>query len=262
MKKAIIIILGLAIMASVTSAAFGRTMEEEKKAVQDFLVVIDAKLVKAKKAGQYSKVTALRAQKAATLARWNKLKASLEVTTVATPAAVVAPVPVVVKPVVTHGLFGWGMHSTLAAQYINDGKSSTIYGSSGLMANLVIDDVIGLGPLLHMSADIVKYKIGMGGFYVYGAGGIKAVPVYAGGILYLPQWLGGQESYLTGGLNYVVTGNGSKPGKIGGDIYFGIATDFGFGLGKTGFEFGYNVVRSNTITSKGPSFSVSQSINL
>ncbi|MFA4967648.1 MAG: hypothetical protein WC624_05465, partial [Candidatus Margulisiibacteriota bacterium] len=98
----------------------------------------------------------------------------------------------------------------------------------------------------------------------YGAGGIKAIPIYAGGILYLPQWLGVQDSYLTGGLNYVVYGNGLTSGKIGGDIYFGLSTDFrlGFGLGKTGFEIGYNVVRSNTITSKGISLSVSQLLNL
>jgi hypothetical protein len=72
----------------------------------------------------------------------------------------------------------------------------------------------------------------------------------------------GQETYLTGGLNYVVYGNGQTSGRLGGDIFFGLAVDLGFGLGKTGFEIGYNVVRSSDITSKGLSFSVSQSFNI
>ena len=263
MKKMVVLIAVVAFLASVSSVAFGRTIDEEKLAVQDFLKLLDVKIVKAREAGQFAKVTALRGQKAAALARWAKLKASSEATTEATIVVPVAPpAPVVAQPTSLTRLFGWGLNSDIAIQYIQDGKHSTIWGSTGVMANLILDDFIGLGQKLGMSADIVKYKLGLGGFYVYGAGGIKALPIYAGGILYLPQWLGGQDSYLTGGLNYVVYGNGQTSGRIGGSIFYGITADFGLGLGKTGFEVGYNVVRSSTITSKGLSFSIRQPIAL
>jgi hypothetical protein len=262
MKKVIVFLVVLAVMASVTSVAFGRTMDEEKQAVRDYLTVLDAKIIKARKDGQNARLNVLNAQKAATLARWNKLKASMEVTPPPPPVAPVpAPAPVVVKPGFKH-LFGWGLNTELAMQYIQDGKHSTIWGSSGLMANIILDDFVGLGKMVGGSDETIKYKLGMGGFYVYGDGGIKAVPVYAGGIIKLAPWLGGQESFLTGGLNYVVYGNGQTSGKIGGDIFYGVTADFGLGLGKTGFAVGYNVVRSNTITSKGLSFSISQPIQL
>lgn len=252
MKKTIIFIAIVALTASVAGVAFGRTMEEEKRAVQDFLKVIDVKIVKAKAAHQASKVTMLKGQKAATLARWEKLKASAAVAPVAQAVAPVPPpAPVAVRPAAR-------LHATLAGEYIQDGKHSTIWGSSGVVGNLLFDDLIGLGPRVGMSADTIKYKLGLGGFYVYGSGGIKAIPVYVGGTINLPRLPGGQETYLTGDLNYVVYGNGQTSGKIGGDVYLGIAADLGHGLGKTGFEIGYNIVRSSTITSKGLSFSVSQ----
>jgi hypothetical protein len=209
----------------------------------------------------------LHAQKAETLARWKKLQNSL-VTAPTLVATFKAPALVVAAPVapVRRALFGLGRNANLAAQFIGDSKNSTIYGlygiSSGLMGTLVLDDFIGLGSLLRMSADTIKYKLGTGFFYMSGTGGINAIPVYAGGLIHLPRWWGGQESYLTGGLNYVVSSNGQTGGKLGGDIYFGVTADLGIGLGKTGFEIGYNVVRSNTVTSKGLSFSVSQPLFL
>ena len=176
------------------------------------------------------------------------------------PVAPVPPAPVVVKPAANAGLFGMGLNTTLDGLYINTGKGS-ISGSVGVMGNLVLDDFIGLGPMVGLSANAVKFKVGTG--YVMGGGGLKAVPVYGGGIINLPaEWMGGLDSYLTGGLNYVVYGNGQTSGKIGGDAKYGIRADLGLGLGKTGFEIGYNVVRSNTVTSKGISLAVSQPIVL
>jgi hypothetical protein len=256
MKKAIIFIVVIAFMASVASVAFGRTMEEEKLAVRDYLKVLDAKLAKAKKAGQNAKVNMLHADKAATLARWKKLQASMAVVTPPPPVAPAPlPAPVVATPAGPVGIFGLGVPTTLAGQYISTGKGS-LQGSLGVMGNVVLD----LAPTFGLSGDAVKFKLGLG--YFQGGGGLKAIPVYAGGIIHLPTWLGGQETYLTGGLNYVVDGNGNTSGKIGGDVYFGVTADFGLGLGKTGFELGYSVVRSNTVTSKGISFSVSQPIIL
>jgi len=262
MKKAIIFLVIVAFMATVATVAFGRTLEEEKQAVRNYLNVLDAKLAKAKAAKQSSKVNMLHAEKNATLARWNKLKASMAV---APAAPVVAPVPpppapMVAKPAVNNGLFGWGINTSLDGQYINTGKGS-ISGALGLMGNVVLDDFVGLGPMVGMSANTVKFKLGAG-YYAGGGNGLKAIPVYAGGIINLPQWMSGLDSYLTGGLNYVVYGNGKTSGKIGGDVYLGITADFGLGLGKTGFQIGYSVVRSNTATVKGLALAVSQPINL
>jgi hypothetical protein len=262
MKKLIIFIVGLAFVVSVGGASFGRTLAEEKTAVQSFLKLLDAKINKAKKANQFAKVTSLRAQKAATLAHWASLNTPAVVAPVAPPVApVLPPAPVVVKPAPTR-LFGWGIDTTLDAKFISDAKQSTIFGiptsgvSSGIMGHVVLDP----SGMFGISGDAVKLKIGTGLYYVYGTDGLKAIPLYAGGIIHLPQWLGGQDSYLTGGLNYVVYGNERTSGNIGGDIYFGITADFGIGLGKTGFEFGYNVVRSKT--SKGLSISISQPLAL
>ncbi|MFA5113551.1 MAG: hypothetical protein WC529_04565, partial [Candidatus Margulisiibacteriota bacterium] len=168
--------MAIAFMASITSVAFGRTMAEEKLAVQDYLKVIDAKIIKARKANQYSKVTALKAQKSATLARWNKLKASMEVAPVPppTPAAPVAPAPVVAPA--NAGLFGMGMNTLLTGSYINTGKGS-ISGSIGAMYSLVLDDFVGLGSMVGLGAKSINYTVGLGGFY--GGGGLKAIPVRA-----------------------------------------------------------------------------------
>jgi hypothetical protein len=115
--------------------------------------------------------------------------------------------------------------------------------------------------MVGLSANSIKYKLGLGGYY--GGGGLKAVPLYAGGIINLPaDMMGGLETYLTGGVNYVVYGNGLTSGKIGGDVYIGFNADLGLGLGKTGFELGYSIVRSNTVSSKGLALSVSQPIVL
>jgi hypothetical protein len=260
MKKLIIFIVGVAFMASVAGVAYGRTLDEEKQAVRDYLKVLDAKIMKARKLNQNAKVTALKNQKTATLARWNKLKASMEPAIAPTPAAVpVAPAPVVEKPFASGGAFGLGLNTELKGLYIHTGTGG-LQGSVGVMGNLMIDDFTGLSGLIGRTPDALKFKVGMGGYY--GGGGLKAIPVYAGGMFNFPQLLGGQDCYLSGGLNYVVYGNGQTSGQIGGDAYFGLTADFGIGLGKTGFELGYGVVRSKNVSSKGISFSVSQPLRL
>ena len=174
------------------------------------------------------------------------------------PPPPVAPAPV--KAPVSAGLFGMGINTSLSGVYINTGKGS-LSGSVGAMGSVILDDFVGLGPMVGLGAKAVNYSIGLG--YLQGGGGLKAVPVRAGGTIALPaEWLGGLESYLAGGLNYVVYGNNTTSGNIGGDAAFGIKADLGLGLGKTGFELGYSVVRSKTHTSKGLSLAVSQPIVL
>lgn len=176
------------------------------------------------------------------------------------PVAPVPPPPVAVKPAAPAGLFGMGINTALTGAYINTGKGS-ISGSIGVSGDWVLDDFVGLGPMVGLSANAVKYTVGLGGFY--GGGGLKAIPVRAGGIIMLPaDMMGGLETYLAGGLNYVVYGNDKTSGKIGGNASIGINFDLGMGLGKTGIALGYSAVRSNTRTSKGLSLSVSQPIVL
>jgi hypothetical protein len=173
------------------------------------------------------------------------------------PPVAPAPAPVVAA---NAGLFGMGMNTLLTGSYINTGKGS-LSGSIGAMGSLVLDDFVGLGSMIGLGAKSINYTVGLGAFY--GGGGLKAIPVRAGGIINLPaEWMGGLESYLAGGLNYVVYGNSTTSGNLGGDAAIGIKADLGLGLGKTGFELGYSVVRSKTVTSKGLSLSVSQPIVL
>jgi hypothetical protein len=172
------------------------------------------------------------------------------------PPVAPAPAPVVAPA----GLFGMGMNTLLTGTYLNTGKGS-LSGSVGAMGSMVLDDFVGLGSMVGLGAKSINYTVGLGAFY--GGGGLKAIPVRAGGIITLPkEWMGGLESYLAGGLNYVVYGNKTTSGSIGGDAAIGMKVDLGLGLGKTGIELGYTVVRSNTKTSKGLSLSVSQPIVL
>ncbi|MCU0641346.1 MAG: hypothetical protein MUC35_04580 [Candidatus Margulisbacteria bacterium] len=264
MKKMFVYFLVVAFVLSIAGAVFGRTLEEERDAVRAYLKVVDAKIIKYRKAGNKAKMVVLQKEKQATLARWNKLKASMEsaapaVTPPPPPPVAPAPAPAV-SAAPSGGLFGMGINTCLTGAYINTGKGS-ISGSVGAMASIVLDDFVGLGPMVGLGAKSINYTVGLGGFY--GGGGLKAIPVRAGGIINLPaEWMGGLESYLAGGLNYVAYGNGQKAGKIGGDAAVGFKADLGLGLGKTGFELGYSVVRSDTVSAKGLSLAVSQPIVL
>ncbi|GEM_PF-761181 len=64
-----IVFLAVFVFASVLSGTIhGRTVEEEKEAVRNYLIVLDAKLEEAKKLNQSAKVVLLHAQKATALA--------------------------------------------------------------------------------------------------------------------------------------------------------------------------------------------------
>lgn len=174
------------------------------------------------------------------------------------PVAPIAPrAPIVAKPA-TPALFGLGVNTALTGGYISTGKGS-LSGSFVARGDVMLDDMVGLGPMVGLSANSIKYSVGLG----YVAGGIKAVPLYVGGIINLPaDAMGGIETYLAGGLNYTVYGNGSNPGGLGGDASIGVKVDLGLGLGKTGIALGWGAVKSKTVTSKGFMFSVSQPITL
>jgi len=271
MKKAIAMLIAFTFVVSLAGTVFGRTLEEEKLAVQAYLKVIDVKIIKARKANQYAKTTALKAQKAATLARWNKLKASMAVAPVApAPVAPVPPPPVVVKaaPANPTALFGLGWNTMISGSYLNTGHGK-ISGALAGRADLVLDDMLGLASMVGLSADALKYKVGLGG--VYGTDNnnvlIKAIPLYVDAVLTLPQMGGmGNNFYVGGGVNYTLYGSGRTSGPYGVQAYAGFLTDLGIGLGKTGFELGYSIVRAGgspaLVSAKGLSLSISQQVVL
>ena len=246
MKRYSLIVVLFFFVAAIASAAFARTLEEEKSAVRTYLQEIDAKIVKYRRQGNSAKVKQIQADKKKTLARWEKLKTELEDAQVA-PASAPLPPTVEVQPIAAKraGLFGRGWNTRLSGQYLYTGKGS-LSGSVGLKGELITG----------RPTDNLQYRLGLG--YFQGGGfGLKAVPIYVGGIYNMRQaWLRGAAVYLTGGINYVIYGNGKTSGGIGGDAAVGINTELGR------FEIGYSSLASNSFYSRGTSLSISQSIVL
>lgn len=260
MKKVFVYLLTAVFLISAASVVLAvRTLDEEKEAVRAYLKVVDAKIIKYRKAGNKAKVSQLQTEKQGTLARWYKLQSRMEKSDITPPVIVTTPAPVVITPTPPPGLFGMGVPTLLSALYINTGKGS-YSGAGGLKGEVILDDFVGLDNLVGLSKNAIKYKLGVS-VVEGGGGGLKAIPIYAGGVISLPM-MGDIDTYLVGGLNYVVYGNGKTSGKIGGDAAIGARIDLGFGLGKTGFELGWGVVRSNTVTAKGLMFTVSQPLML
>ncbi|OGC11003.1 hypothetical protein A3K48_00475 [candidate division WOR-1 bacterium RIFOXYA12_FULL_52_29] len=272
MKKFVIYLFVVAFVASFATVAFGRTLEEEKQAVRDYLKVVDAKIIKYRKAGNKAKMTQLQKEKKGTLARWEKLKAQMEAapTPPPPPPPPPPPAPISVKPAPAPmaGLFGWGLNTDVAGVYMMTGKGK-ISGGLMLRGDIVLDDPMALGSMIGMSANAVNYKLGLGGLYGVDINGnrIKAIPVFADVILNIPaDAMGGIDSYVGAGLNYTVYGSGQTSGSYGAQVYYGMKSDLGLGLGKTAFEIGWGAIRANGATpklsSKGFTLSICQPVVL
>lgn len=180
------------------------------------------------------------------------------------PVAPVVPPPVVAKPVAPAGIFGWGLKSAISGTYLYNGKGPYSGAVAGRL-DLVLDDPLALGTIVGLSANAIKYRLGLGG--VYGKDNndatIKALPLFVDAVLSLPaEMLGGLETYVGGGLNYNLYGTGSASGPSGLEALAGINVDLGLGLGKTGLELGYSIIRAGgstaTRSARGITFSVCQ----
>ncbi len=183
MKKIIVCLVAVAFVAGIVSVSFGRTMAEEKEAVREYLFVLDAKLAKAKNAGQSAKVNLLHAEKNSTLARWNKLKASMEpkpVAMIPEPVVIVVPGPTpdpVIVTVKSTKEVGRGV-----ALYVNGGIDSGLTGFSG---NLDYD-------LSGFPAQGLKLRVGanyVSGTNPTGNDDMKAVFAKVGGVYYITPYL-------------------------------------------------------------------------
>ncbi|OGC10861.1 hypothetical protein A3J90_01665 [candidate division WOR-1 bacterium RIFOXYC2_FULL_37_10] len=248
MKKTIALFVALAFILSVASLAFGRTLEEEKAAVRDYLKVIDAKIIKYRNQGNTTKVTVLQKEKSATLKRWEKVKAELmaqdEVTPPPQPTP--PPPPPVKKPQMVSapsaGLLGMGIETAVEVGMIG--------GLVGLTGNVIIPDPMQLGSMIGLSDKAISYKLGVG--YAQGndvnSNAWKAVPIIVDGVITLPaDMMEGLSTFIGGGINYVAYRTGQTSGSIGGQIYVGAEGDLGLG-GNTYGEVGYSVLRTGTST--------------
>jgi hypothetical protein len=182
------------------------------------------------------------------------------------PVAPVVPPPVVAKPVAPAGIFGWGLKSAISGTYLYNGKGPYSGAIAGRY-DLVLDDPLALGTIVGLSANALKFRVGLGG--VYGKDNvdatIKAIPLFVDAVLSLPaDLLGGLDMYIGGGVNYNLYGTGKQTGPYGIEAMAGINVDFGLGLGKTGLELGYSVLRAGgnvareKRSAKGITFSVCQ----
>jgi len=272
MKKTIAFLLAVAFVISLAVETFAqRDPAEELAAVRGYLKTLDVKLVKYKKIkGPKAAATLknLRAQKVATLKRLAILKAQAEAA-VAPPPPPMAPVPpppppVVVKPAPAKAaaLFGLGWNTNWTGTYLNTGHGK-ISGALGARVDLVLDDVWGLGSMVGLSANSLKWCIGIGGLYGVDSYNktIKAIPLFLGATLDLPA-----SMFVGGNVNYTLYGTGRTSGPYGVEAFVGYKRDFGLGLGKTAVQIGWSAIRAGgspaIVSAKGLTLSVGQALVL
>jgi hypothetical protein len=269
LKKFVALVTMFAFIVALSGLVYAkvddRSPAEKLEAARAYLKLLDQKIIRLRNEGKLDLVKKMQADKKGTLARMKAWKAEAEAEEGA-PGAPVAPTPpappLAVRPAATPsaGLFGWGLSTDLSGSYISTGSGS-VSGVLGVRGDLVLADPLALGTLVGLSENDVKYHIGLG----YSVGNsLNAIPLYIDGVIALPaDLLGGIASYLGGGLNYTLYGNGRKIGRYGIEAYYGVKGNLGLGLGgDTAFELGYSVVRSDTVSKKGITLSVVQEIVL
>ncbi|NQU16422.1 MAG: hypothetical protein HQ564_00015 [Candidatus Saganbacteria bacterium] len=256
MKKAIVLlviltfVVGLVSMASAVSAS----------KIRAYIGLLNRKLTVATRGKNWARVNKLKAM----IAVQNKRLAVAEGTVAPPPPVVVPPPPSHVSAAPAGALFGWGLDTAGSIGYVA-GKSML-----AVRGDVILPDPLGLGPIVGLPAESVVYKVGLG--YATGKDGndadLKAIPLFVDGVILLPaDLLGGIESYLGGGLNYLVYRSGQASGSLGGEIYYGIQGDLGLGIsGKSFAQVGYTILRTADTTTprsaKGVSIDVGHSLTL
>ncbi len=236
MKKTTVFLLAAAFVAATAVSSFATAMDDEKQAVRNYLNVLDAKLAKAKGAGQSAKVNQLHVEKNATLARWNKLKTQMEdaqrpiIVTPAPEPMVVNPTPVNITVVNPTPEAGRGV-----AVYINGGLDAGLGGYSG---NLDYD-------LSGKPSEGLKIRLGVNyisGTNPTGSDTMKAVFAKVGGIYYITPYLPSVGLPLTWyvGSAYLipVKVDNLRTGKWGVEAYIGANYSVPE-MGTVNFELGY-----------------------
>ncbi|MFA4905164.1 MAG: hypothetical protein WC645_01530 [Candidatus Margulisiibacteriota bacterium] len=230
MKKFIICLIAFAFVAGVASLAFGRTMQEEMQAVRDYLNVVDAKLATAKQAKNTRRVELLHVEKAASLARWEKLKASMT-----TAPAPVAPAPIIVRPTPVVIVQPPTVAGRGVALYVNGGLDSGLVGFAGNL-DYDLSGVVTQGLSARVGANYVSGKNPNGGDEM------KAAFAKIGAVYYITPYmpkLGVPLTWYTGGAYLIpVKVNNSRTGVWGVEAYIGSNYSIPE-MGVVNFELGY-----------------------
>jgi hypothetical protein len=245
----------VAFVAVLGGMAFAQVEEESAayywKRVNDgraYLKVLDGKIIRYRKMGNAAMVKKLRAQKVSTIARMQAWKAKAEALEAGPPPppplpTAPPPPPVAMRPAppAPAGLFGWGLNTGATIGYVA--------GNSVIVArgDLILADPLAIGPMLGLEDDAVAWKIGLGGAMGNDINDNekKAIPLFIDGIINIPEDVMGVESYVGGGVNYVLYGTGREAGSYGGQIYYGIKGDIGLG-GDSYAEIAYSIIRSGS----------------
>lgn len=231
-----------------------RSPAEKLEAGRKYLKLLDQKIIRLRKQGKAALVAKMQAEKKSTIARMQVWKAQAEAETAAPPSPPPAPRPVAPTPpppprpvarpaAAPTGLFGMGLNTGYTVGYL--------MGNSVIVArgDLILGDAMGIGPMLGMSEDAVEWKIGLGGALAskdINDNERKAIPLFIDGVLNIPaDVMGGVESYVGGGVNYVLYGSGKETGSYGGQVYYGIQGDIGLG-GDSYAELAYSIIRSGS----------------
>src|SRR3989339_112513 len=223
MKKFIVYLMVFALSTGLASMSFGRTMAEEMTAVRDYLNVVDAKLATAKQAKDTARVALLHKEKAATLLRWEKLKATME-----------TPKPPVIVTVPNTKEVGRGVDL-----YFNGGFNAGLVGFSG---NFDYD-------LSGLPAQGLKMRVGAN--YITGtnpSGGDEMQAIFAklGAVYYISPFLpelGMPLTWYLGGAYLIpVKVNDSRTGVWGLEGCVGANYNVPE-MGVVNFEMGYGVLK-------------------
>lgn len=226
-----------------------RSPAEKLEAGRAYLKLLDKKIIRLRNQGKTALVRKMQVEKKSTIARMKKWKAQAEAAP--PPPTPVAPTPRPPVPVArptapTGGLFGMGINTGYSVGYLA-GKS-VIVGRG----DIILADPMGVGPMLGLSEDAIAWKVGLGGALAskdINDNEVKAIPLFVDGIVSIPaDVMGGVESYVGAGVNYVLYGTGKETGSYGGQVYYGIKGDIGLG-GDSYAELAYSIIRSGATTS-------------
>ena len=226
MKKYIVCLVALVFVAAVASATFGRTVENEKLAINNYITVLDKRIAKAHKAGQNALENRLFAIKQAQLARLDALNPKKVVVTTPAPVAQVIEVPAVAAIVPSRGV----------AVYVNGGVDA---GLVGFAANL---DYAILGGF----NEGIKLRVGanyLAGNNPNGNDLVKVASAKLGACYYLTPHLPTNGMpiawYVGGAYLWPFKVYGDRTGKWGVEAYLG--ADYSIPeMGIVNFEIGYS----------------------
>lgn len=252
MKRVLALLVVMAFVATMAAPVFAATLASMKANLKTLQAKLAKTKVKKTKATLQNQIAALKKKIAVA-------EAMIAPPPPPPPPVAVPPPPPPVKaappPPAPTGLFGMGLETAA--------EVGMVAGMLGLSGNVVLADPMGLGAMVGLPANAVAYKLGLG--YAQGndtnSKSWKAVPIVVDGLISLPaDMMGGIETFVGGGINYVVYRSGQTGGSLGGQIYVGAQGDLGLGLGgKTYGELGYSILRTGT-SDKGAYSSKSVSV--